>query len=173
VRRLVAGAVVLAASTTLLAKERNVKAVYCAQGPNGEWVLQRFKPLINAQGGTVFTEMSFMGNVLEEVRLRRFYPAVEVGFDYKFDPTGKLNGLTGSVAVFGEWRAEANLFPDPDGTVPPYHVLYTRENDRVAKPENAADYIGRLNEAPIYTTIQSVPCAARLREAERMNATQE
>jgi hypothetical protein len=135
--------------------------------------LQRHKSLIDPQRGTVFAEMSFEGTVLGEVRLRRFYPNSEVAFDYKFDSAGRLNSLQGSVRVFGEWRAEANLFPDEDGKVGSYRVSYSRGAGRVEKPENAVDYIGRFNEVPIYRTTQAVPCAAMLKEAEKMNATLE
>jgi hypothetical protein len=161
------------AATTALAEGGAVKAVYCWQEAKGEWSLHRFKPLINPQGRTVFAEMSFEGSALGEVRLRRFYPNTEVVFDYKFDPTGKLNGLKGTVSVFGEWAAEANLFPNEDGTVPPYRVSYSQGGNRVQKPENAADYIGRLDEVPIYRTVQNVPCAAMMKEAEKMNASRE
>jgi hypothetical protein len=163
----------MAMSSTVLAKERTVKALYCWQGVKGDWTLERFKPLINTQTGTVFAEMSFEGAALIEVKLRRFNAASEATFDYKFDSTGKINGLKGSVTVFGEWVAEANMLPDPDGTIPPYHVLYSRDKDRIEKPENAPQFIGRLKEVPVYQTIQAVPCGAMMQEAEKMNATQE
>jgi hypothetical protein len=51
--------------------------------------------------------------------------------------------------------------------------LYTREKDRIEKPDDADKYVGRFDDAPLYMTIQSVPCAAMLKEAEKMNATQE
>jgi hypothetical protein len=124
-KRIAAGSCsLMLAATTALADGGAVKAVYCWQETKGEWSLHRFKPLINPQGRTVFAEMSFEGSALGEVRLRRFYPSTEVVFDYKFDPAGKLNGLKGTVSVFGEWTAEANLFPNEDGTVPPYRVSY-------------------------------------------------
>jgi hypothetical protein len=166
-------AVTLAMSLNAPAEGGAVKAVYCWQEAKGDWSLHRFKPLINPQGGTVFAEMSFEGSALGEVRLRRFYPNSEVVFDYKFDPAGKLNGLKGTVSVFGEWTAEANLFPSEDGTVPLYRVSYSRGNSHVQKPENAIDYVGHLDLVPIYRTIQNVPCAAMMKEAERMNASRE
>ena len=72
-----------------------------------------------------------------------------------------------------DWLGEADLSPGTDGKIPPHHVLYSREKDRIDKPENADAYVARFNDAPIYLTIQSVPCAAMLKEAEEMNATQE
>jgi hypothetical protein len=72
-----------------------------------------------------------------------------------------------------DWIGEADLFPSRDGTIPPHHVYYSRESDRIDKPENADAYVGRFNNAPVYLTTQSVPCAAMLQEAEKMNATQE
>jgi hypothetical protein len=72
-----------------------------------------------------------------------------------------------------DWLGEADLLPGADGKIPPHHVLYSREKDRIDKPENADKYVGRFDQAPIYSTIQNVPCAAMLKEAEKMNATQE
>jgi hypothetical protein len=182
-----AGAMVLASSSMVLAKD-SAKPIYCTQDANGEWSLQRFKPLIQVQGGTVFAEMTFEGSVLEEVRLRRFYKDSELAFDYTFDASGRLVGLHGSVQVksvpppgadpafaveLADWLAEAELTPGGDGKIPPHHVMYSREKDRIDKPDNADVYIGRFDEAPVYRTIQSVPCAAMLKEAEKMNATQD
>jgi hypothetical protein len=183
-----AGAMLLAASSTVLAKDPNAKAVYCTQGAHGEWSLHRFKPLIAVRGGTVFAEMKFEGRVLEEVRLRRFYKDSELAFDYTFDAAGRLVELHGSVQVksvappgadpaygveLADWLGEAELTPDSDGRIPPHHVFYSREKDKIDKPDNADVYVGRFNEAPVYRTIQAVPCAAMLKEAEKMNATQE
>jgi hypothetical protein len=180
---------VFASSSMLLAKDSNAKAVYCTQGANGDWSLHRFKPLIAVKGGTVFAEMSFDGSVLEEVRLRRFYADSELAFDYTFDASGRLAGLHGSVTVksvppagtvapgpgfeLADWLGEADLLPGGDGKIPPHHIFYSREKDRIDKPENADTYVGRFNQAPVFMTIQSVPCAAMLKEAEKMNATQE
>ena len=58
-------------------------------------------------------------------------------------------------------------------SVPPYQVLYRRNDERVQRPEDAARYIPLLNQAPIYHTAQAAPCAAMTKEAERMNAAQE
>jgi hypothetical protein len=179
---------ILASSPTLFAKDTNSKPVYCTQGPSGDWSLHRFKPLIRVEGGTVFAEMSFTGNVLEEVKLRRFFSDSELAFDYSFDASGRLTALHGSVTVksvpppgadpgagfeLADWLGEADLSPRSDGTIPPHHIYYSREKDRIDKPENADKYIGRFDQAPLYLTIQSVPCAAMLKEAEKMNATQE
>ncbi|MDP9051617.1 MAG: hypothetical protein M3O31_13000 [Acidobacteriota bacterium] len=189
-RRLVAGAcaAVLVSSPMMLAKETGSKAVYCTQGAKGDWGLHKFKPLIKVQGGTVFTEMTFDGQVLEEVRLRRFYTDSELAFDYIFDASGQLRALRGSVQVksvpppgadpafaaeMADWLAEADLTPGTDNKIPAHHILYTREKDKIDKPDNADSYVGRFNEAPVYRTIQTVPCAAMLKEAEKMNATQE
>ena len=182
-----AGAMVLASSPMVLAKD-TAKPIYCTQDANHEWSLHRFKPLIQVNGGTVFAEMMFEGSVLEEVRLRRFYKDSELAFDYTFDASGRLADLRGSVQVksvpppgadpsfaveLADWLAEAVLTPGSDGKIPLHHVLYTREKDKIDKPEGADVYVGRFNEAPVYRTIQAVPCAAMLKEAEKMNATQE
>jgi hypothetical protein len=180
-------AVALAASAVGMAKEP-AKAVYCWQGANGNWSLQRFKPLIKVGGGTVFAELTLDGAVLEEVKLRRFYADWQLAFDYTFDATGKLTALHGSVQVkstgptipgeteppvFADWLGEAELTPGADGKIPPHHVLYTREKDRIEKPDDADKYVGQFDDAPLYMTTKSVPCAAMMKEAETMNATQE
>jgi hypothetical protein len=182
-----AAAMVLASSPMVLAKDA-AKPIYCTQEASGKWSLHRFKPLIQVNGGTVFAEMTFAGRALEEFRLRRFYKDSELAFDYIFDASGSLTRLHGSVQVksvpppgadpasgidLADWLADAELTPDSDGRIPPHHVLYTREKDKIEKPDNADVYIGRFNEAPVFRTIQSVPCAAMLKEAEKMNATQE
>ncbi len=182
-----ASAMVLASSPMVLAKD-TAKPIYCTQDANGEWSLHRFKPLIQVNGGTVFAELTYEGNVLEEVKLRRFYKDSELAFDYSFDAMGRLTDLRGSVQVrsvpplgadpsfaveLADWLAEAELTPGSDGKIPPHHVLYSREKDKIDKPDNADVYIGRFNDAPVYRTIQAVPCAAMLKEAEKMNATQE
>jgi hypothetical protein len=190
VRRLFAwaGIAAFAASPVGPAKEPAGKAVYCWQGTKGDWSLQRFKPLIKVQGGTVFAEMTFDGTALREVRVRRFTAESELALLYTFDGAGRLMGLKGSVSVktvgptipgeterplFADWVGEAELTPGEDGKIPAHHVLYSREKDRIDKPDDADKYIGQFDSAPVYKTIQSVPCAAMLKEAEKMNATQE
>jgi hypothetical protein len=188
-RRLATGAVLaLIASTALLASPLAGRAIYCIQGPKGEWALQRFKPLINAQGGTTFAELSFEGATLREVRLRRFFPDSELTFDYSFDAAGKLAALKGTVTVrtvgpalpgdpeppvFADWLGEAELTPGSDGKIPPHHVIYTREKDRIEKPDDADKYVARFDDAPVYATVQSIPCATKMKEAEKMNAAQD
>jgi hypothetical protein len=178
----------LLASSSMLAKDPKAKPVYCTQGTNGEWSLQEFKPLINVLGGTVFSEMVFEGSVLQEIRLRRFFAGSELAFDYTFDASGRLTALHGTVQVrsvpppgaivppgfvLADWLGDADLMPDSDGKIPPHRVFYTREKDRIEKPYDADKYVGRFNDAPVYRTIQSVPCAAMLKEAEKIDATQE
>ena len=184
----IVGALMLAASTTVMANESAAKAVYCWQGANGLWSLHRFKPLIEVKGGTVFAELTFAASVLEEVRVRKFYADSELSFDYSFDVTGKLVALKGSIQVktvapkmpgdaepmqIPDWLGEATLTPGADGKVPPHHVFYSREKDHIEKPDDADKYIAWFNSAPAYRTISEVPCAARMKEAREMNATQE
>ena len=181
-------AMVLAASSFALAKDPGAKAVYCTQAANGSWSLHRFKPLIKVAGGTVFAEMIFEGAVLGQVRLRRFYADSELEFEYTFDQSGALAALRGVATVkslpppgsdaataleLADWVGEAELTPGSDGKIPPHHVMYSREKDRIDKPEGAEKYVGRFDDAPVYRTIESVPCAALMKEAEKMNATQE
>lgn len=72
-----------------------------------------------------------------------------------------------------DWLGEAELTPGADGKIPLHHVLYSREKDRIDKPDDADKYIGQFDAAPVYKTVAAVPCAARMKEAEKMNATQE
>ncbi len=166
------GCLALAVPAIRAERPTQVKLLFCVPGSQG-WRLQRFKPLIDPRGKTVFAEMSLAGPLLLEVRLRRFAEKTETTFDYKFDAGGGLNSLQGSVSVFGGWVGEANLFPSAEGTVSPRRVTYRRNDQPVPKPEDAADYVGLLDAVPIYRTVQAVPCAAMLKEAEKMNATQE
>jgi hypothetical protein len=182
-------AMVFAASSTVLAKDPALKpGAYCTQGASGQWTLHRFKPLIKVHGGTVFTEMTFDGPVLREVRLRHFFADSELAFAYNFDASGKLVALHGAVTAksvappgadaassveLADWMAEADLTPGDDGKIPLHHVQYSRENDRIDEPMDAKKYVGQFDDAPVFRTIHSVPCAAMLKEAEKMNATQE
>ena len=90
-------------TSSVFSAERKTKAVYCVRASHGEWSLQRWRPLINPRSDMVFTQMSFTGQVLEAVRLRRFHPDHEVVFEYRFNSLGKLTGLMGSVELWGQW----------------------------------------------------------------------
>jgi hypothetical protein len=181
-------AAVLLVAPVGMAKDPAARPVYCWQGANGSWSLQQFKPLIKVGGGTVFAELTFAGGALAEVKVRRFGADSELAFDYIFDDRGKLAALKGSVTVrstgptipgeteppvFADWLGEAELTPGSDGKIPLHHVVYSRENDRIEKPDDADKYVGQFNDAPVYATTASVPCAAMMKEAERMNAAQE
>jgi hypothetical protein len=160
----------------VFAVERKAKAVYCVQSADSEWDLQRYRPLINLRGHTVFAQMSFTGTQLEMVRLRRFHPDYEVAFEYKFNGQGQLIALTGDVEMWGQWLAEADLFPDADGKVASPHVSFygpKKGRDPIPRPEDSQHFTAELDKVPGYRTIQSVPCASRLEEAEKIDATQE
>jgi hypothetical protein len=166
----------LSSSFLFAAREkRKTKAVYCSLAANGAWHVQGYKPLINPAAGMTFAEISFAGRTVEAVRLRRFHPEYEVVFDYKFDANGRLSGLLGSVAMWGRWVAVANLYPEADGTVGSFHVKYYKPGteDQIARPEDAEYYTAELSRVPVYRTIESLPCAGSLQDAEKMNATQE
>jgi hypothetical protein len=187
--RLVGVCAAVLAAVPGVAKDPAVKQpVYCWQAVNGSWSLEHFKPLIRVEGGTVFAELTFAGGQLAEVKVRRFASDSELSFDYIFDAGGKLAGLKGSVTVhstgptipgeteppvFADWLGEAELTPGSDGKIPQHHVMYSRENDRIEKPDDADKYVGQFNDAPVYETTASVPCSAMMKEAERMNAAQE
>ena len=106
--------------------------------------LHRFKPLIQLQGGTVFAEMGFEGGVMDELRLRKFYPDSELTFDYTFDASGRLTSAArrrgGEVVPppggqkptpgfeMADWMGEADLTPGSrwqDSAAP--CVLHARE----------------------------------------------
>jgi hypothetical protein len=160
----------------VFAVERKAKAVYCVQSADGEWGLQRYRPLINLRGHTVFAQMSFTGTQLEMVRLRQFHPDYEVAFEYKFNVQGQLIALTGDVEMWGQWLAEADLFPDTEGKVASPHISFygpKKGRDPIRRPEDSQHYTAELDKVPVYRTIQSVPCGSKLQEAEKMNATQE
>jgi hypothetical protein len=166
---------VLLFSSFAFAAKRKTKAVYCIRSVNGAWTLQEFQPLINPKAGTVFTELSFAGKVLEAARLRWFYPDREVVFDYKYDREGRLTAVLGSVDMWGQWLGEADLTPGTSGTVENVQVKYYRAESRnlINRPDDAETYSAELGSAPIYRTIESLPCGDSLHEAEKMNATQE
>jgi len=167
--------VLLMFSSFVFAAKRKTKAIYCTQSADGAWRLQRFQPLINPRAGTVFAELSFAGTMLEAARLRRFYPDREVVFDYKFDGAGRLTALVGSVEFWGQWLGEADLTPEADGRLGNVHVKYYRaeSRDRINRPDDGETYTAELSRVPIYRTTESLPCGGSLREAEKMNATQE
>ena len=152
-----------------------IKAVYCTQITHGVWHLQGFKPLINPNAATVFAEISFAGKTVEAVRLRQFHTDYEVAFEYKFDASGKLSSLLGNIVMLGRWVSEANLFPDPDGTVRNFRVKYYKAGTefQIARPQDAEYYTAEFDKVPVYRTIESLPCAGSLEDAEKMNATQE
>jgi hypothetical protein len=162
--------------TIVAAREKKkAKAVYCVRANNGEWYLQKFEPLINPKAGTIFSEISFIGKVVDEVRLRQFHPYYELVYEYKYDDRAKLIALLGSIDMWGQWLGEADLYPQADGTVGDFHVKYYKSGtrDQIQRPEDAETYTAELSKVPLYRTIESLPCAGSLQEAEKMNATQE
>jgi hypothetical protein len=162
-------------SSVIFAREkRRPNSLYCTQAKDGSWQSQSFQPLINPQARMAFFEIEFAAKRVDAVRLRRFFPDHDVEFDYKFDLNGKLNSLIGSVAVPRGWVGEADLFPEADGTISNVHVRYYKPGttDRILDPEDAGRYTAELSKVPIYRTVESLPCAGSLQDAEKMNATQ-
>jgi hypothetical protein len=96
-------------------------------------------------------------------------------YEYKFTEDGKLLALHGYLRRWGRWIAEADLFPDSDGTIPPPEVKYRFSQDGgvISDPEEGADYTKVFTTVPVYRTIAEIPCAVLLKEAEKMDATQE
>jgi hypothetical protein len=155
--------------------KHGITAVFCTETPEGQWQMQSFQPLINPRAGTIFAKISFAGNVVEMVRLREFHPDFDVEIKYNFDASGKLTSVLGSVGVWGRWVGESDLILDPNGVVQSSSIRYFRpgSQDRIDRPEGAGRYIRELDKVKIYKTVESLPCADQLQDAEKIHATQE
>jgi len=165
----------LSSSLSAASDKRVIKALFCTKTAEGEWQVQSFQPLINPKAGTVFAKISFAGDAVEMVRLREFHPNFDVEAKYSFDNSGKLLSVLGSVGVWGRWVGEADLTVDPNGVLQSSDVRYFRpgSRDRIDRPENSGRYIRELDKVKIYKTVDSLPCASQLQDAEKINATQE
>src|SRR5258708_34938686 len=108
--------------------------------------------------------MSFTGTVLETVRLRQFHPNGEVAFEYRFDGLGRLTGLLGDVEMWGQWLAEADLYPETDGTVGPVQVKYysSRNRDRIQRPEESQADEVEVKKVQVDMTSRSLSSASML-----------
>jgi len=165
----------LSSSLYAASDKRAIKAVFCTRTAEGDWKMQSFQPLINAKAGTVFAKISFAGNAVEMVRLREFHPNFDVEARYNFDTSGKLISVLGSVGVWGRWVGEADLTLGPNGVIASSDVRYFRpgSENRIDQPEGSGRYIRELDKVKIYKTVDSLPCAGQLQDAEKINATQE
>jgi hypothetical protein len=166
---------VLSISAAWAEKPKTDRSYFCVTSTGGAWALQAYPPLIDLNRQTVFLQAIYDGPRLELIRIRRYNPAYELVFEYKFDQAGKLGALHGMLRKWGDWLAEADLFPAADGKVPPPRVRYSGGygRDNMTEPEDGPNYTPAFLQVPVYRTIQEIPCAGLLKEMEKKNATQE
>jgi hypothetical protein len=140
-----------------------------------DWAVQKYRPLIDLHAGLVVEQVGYEGTRLDQVLMKRYDPAVQVTFDYKFDEAGKLTELHGFVRRWGRWVCEANLYPLAVGDTGPLRVKYRGGMDgtEISDPDDGPRYEGLLKQVAVYRTVNEIPCAGMLKEAERVNATQE
>jgi len=131
--------------------------------------------LIDLHAKLIFEQVSYDGQTLDLVRVRRFDPAYELVFEYKFDPQGKLIATHGLLNRWSRWVAEANLFPDSNGQVKTPDLTFYRSagGSVITEPEDGHNFYRLFESVPVYRTTEDIPCAGLLKEAEKRNATQE
>ena len=140
-----------------------------------DWTLQSYPPLVDTKNGTIVEQAIYTGTWLQRVLVKKYTSRFELMYEYKFTEDGKLLSLHGKLRRWGRWMAEADLFPDADGTIPKLDVKYrlSENGGIISDPEEGPDYTKVFSTVPVYRTIADVPCADLLREAEKRNATQE
>ncbi len=172
----------LAASALLLAlpaawssaKPLQDRSRFCIPQGNS-WVVQDYAPLVDPAKGTLIEQAVYTGNTLTHVLVKNYNDRYELLYDYKFTPDGKLIALHGYLQRWGLWLAEANLYPNPDGSIPTPQVRYRNDAQGgiIADPEDGPEFVQIFSTVPVYRTTADVPCANLLKEAEKRNATQE
>jgi len=117
-------------------------------------------------------ELRFEGERLESAKVRRLYPDYEADFEYRFDASGRLTALEGSVEVWGKWIGRKDLLPGEDGSAPAGRMRFygTETDEERPEPERAGNYAGALERYPVYRKTEELPCGGELKEAVRMNA---
>jgi hypothetical protein len=148
---------------------------FCTPEGSG-WKLQSYAPLVDTRRGTTYVQAIYTGTWLQRVFVKKYNSRTELLYEYKFGEDGKLMALHGRIDRCGHWTAEADLYPDPDGSIPKPDVTYrvTQFGGIIQTPEDGWDYTKILGTVPVYRTIADVPCADLLKEAEnKKNATQE
>jgi len=162
-------------STVVFAKPRQDRNRYCVLSADGTWALQGYPPLIDLHSKLIFEQVSYEGPTLELIRVRRFDPAYELVVEYKFNPEGQNVAMHGLLRRWSRWVAEADLYADGAGKVNRPDVKFYRAagGNVMTEPEDGSQYLGLFASVPVYRTIEDIPCAGLLKEAEKKNATQE
>ena len=101
---------------------------------DAEWRLQQYAPLIDTRLGTEFVQAIYTGKWLQRVFVKKYDKRTELMYEYKFTEDGKLLALHGKLRRWGRWMAEADLFPDADGTIPIGDVKYRLKQDGRGHP---------------------------------------
>ncbi len=157
-----------------LAKPLQDRYRYCI--PQGAtWALQNYAPLVDTRNGTTYVQAAYNGASLQRILVKTYTRRIELVYEYKFGEDGKLMALHGWIDRWGRWFAEADLFPDADGTIPKPDITYrlAQFGGIIQAPEDGPDYTRVFSTVKIYRTIADAPCAVLLKEAEKKNATQE
>jgi hypothetical protein len=141
----------------------------------GGWVVQPYAPLVDTKKGTKIEQAVYSGSTLTHVLMKDYNDRYELMYDYRFDERGRLVQLRAYLERWGQWLAEADLYPDENGLIPNPDVHYrlSQFGGIVPDPKNGANETKVFLTAPVYWSVSQVPCAVLLREAEKMNATQE
>jgi len=139
------------------------------------WVVQPYAPLVDTKKGTKVEQVVYTGALLSHVLMKSYNDRYELMYDYRFDQNGRLVQLRAYLERWGQWLAEADLYPDQSGLIPNPDVHYrlSQFGGIVPDPKDGANETKVFLTAPVYWSVAQVPCAVLLREAEKMNATQE
>ena len=144
--------------------------------PQGDdWIVQSYAPLVDTKKGTKVEQAIYSSGLLSHVLMKSYNDQYELMYDYRFDERGQLVQLRAYLERWGQWLAEADLFPDAHGLIPRPDVHYrlSQFGGIVPDPKDGANETKVFLTAPVYWSAAQVPCAVLLREAEKTNATQE
>jgi hypothetical protein len=146
---------------------------YCVPSGSG-WMVQGYAPLVDTRKGTVVVQAIYSGSVLTHVLVKNYNERYELMYDYRVGEDGRLVALRGYLERWGQWLAEADLYPDADGLVPRPDVNYRQRSGGsvIVEPDDGPNYVGVFQSVPVYRTAAEMPCAVLFQEAEKMNATQ-
>jgi hypothetical protein len=147
---------------------------FCIPEGSG-WVVQPYAPLVDTKKGTEIEQAIYTGSLLSHVLMKSYNDQYELMYDYRFDGRGRLVQLRAYLERWGQWLAEADLYPDASGLIPAPDVHYrlSQFGGIVPDPKDGANETKVFLTAPVYWSVAQIPCAVLLREAENTNATQE
>jgi hypothetical protein len=139
------------------------------------WVVPPYAPLVDTKKGTKVEQAVYTGGLLSHVLMKSYNDRYELMYDYRFDQNGRLIQLRAYLERWGQWLAEADLYPDESGLIPNPDVHYrlSQFGGIVPDPKDGANETKVFLTAPVYWSVAQVPCEVLLKEAEKMNATQE